>query len=150
MSSVMSMEEFFKRNYKRMVGYCISEGFNDADVEEEISSAIFNHYYDYMKEIKASNKERAVRSWLNTCAIRNIIKKYNKKIYTTAEVLPEDHEEVSHLDNPENILCLKQRLPEVRSILIEYEPKYKTGGNDASFRTLHTYHKRKFMERLAA
>lgn len=156
----MTLDDFWRANYWRMVGYCCTVWHNEADVEEEVADVIHRHFDEY--KIKIENEGHAkfetMRRWMNRRVLLNLNAKTGK--YRRGDYEQTGHEddatvnhETLHWDTPENILCLQQRLPPVPEILIEYE-QYTggrgAGGNTSTYKSKFCRERKKFMEALHA
>lgn len=117
-----NIETFFKLNYRRMVGYCSSFGHREADVEEVASDVIYRHYEEYYQRVTNPDKETTMRHWMNRRVLLNLRSYYNS--CSRPNFISDENagESQVSLDDPAEIIDLKQRLPEVHPILIEYEP----------------------------
>lgn len=151
------MEEFFKNNYLRMVRYCSSMGFNELDVEEEVSDVIHRMYDDYKSKItEAKNPENTMRHWMNRRVMLNLKSNYKNQVrHSRTDYLEDDIEGLcSTLDTPEAILDIKQRMPAVHPLLVTYE-QYggdvsTKGENTNADRTKFCRERKKFLNALAA
>lgn len=138
----MTLDEFFRCNYGRMVGYCSSWGYNVADAEEVVADVIYRYFDDYTGKVSAEGhaKYRIVRAWMNRrarldlCSLYVKLRRRNedtgKDVEQLEDVAPDQPvpESQVHYDTPENIFCLKQRLPAIHPLLIDYEPVRKGQG----------------------
>lgn len=146
----MKLDDFFRENYKSMVNYCSCFTVCRADAEECVADAIRLHYDEYMSRLNGDAK--TTKRWLNRRAILDGRVRYNQYSNPLYKPLPIDHD-AAHFDNPEDILDLKQRLPEGHPILIEYQQhdgdKSTKGKN--SQRDISKFHRerKKFLTELA-
>ncbi len=151
------MEQFFRNNYIRMVRYCSSMGFDEADVEEEVSDVIFYMYEEYKEKItEAKNPESTMRHWMSRRVMLNLKSRYiNQVRFSRTEMISEDIlNSCSTLDTPEAILDIKQRMPTVHPLLVSYESfrgGQRTRGKNTSADTSRFFlERKKLMAALAA
>lgn len=140
-------DDFFRHNYRRMVGYC-SAFFNESDVEEEVASVIYACYDEYAAKIESAGREATMRAWMNRRVLLNLRSRYRNHDIARTEQL-ETYEQLT-FDDPESILELKQTLPPVHPILIDYEPyggaASARGENTSADKTRFCRERKKFME----
>jgi hypothetical protein len=131
----MQFDDFWRANYRRMVGYCCTVWANEADVEEVVADVIYKHFDAYLAKIEdGPGKFNTMRRWMNRRVLLDLKTRYFKlsnrmeesghETEKMGDTMSEDEapEETLHWDTPEEICSLAQRLPPVHPILIEYDP----------------------------
>jgi DNA-directed RNA polymerase specialized sigma24 family protein len=157
-------DDFFRSHYRGMVAYCARFEFKEADVEEVVADVMYRHYDDYMEKLKDEpNPAMAMRRWMNRRALldlRTMMLRHEncrtQPLHTEEDVVTGaaavSHEQL-HFDEPSAILDVKQRLPEVPAILVDYE-QYEggrgAGGATTTMRAAFSRARKKFMTQLAA
>ena len=147
---MISIDAFFRTHYRSMCNYCAAQGFNAQDVEEEVVDVMLHYFGEY---VSRCNDPKVVRRWMSRRVMWDLKSKYkNRKRYTLefpSDVLPE----ISHFDTPEEILSLKQRVPDqVHPILISYQ-QYGgehgvKGANDPNDKVTFCRQRKKFLNLL--
>ncbi len=144
-------DDFFKANYRRMVGYCTGLGHREADVEEEVADVILKHYDEFMSKIEGPNPQATARAWMNRRVLLNLKTRYRLHANSKTEPMDDEHE-VLTFDDPAEILSVKQRLPEVHPLLINDEPYGGTasakGENTSADKTRFCRERKKFLNAL--
>jgi hypothetical protein len=150
---VSHFDDFFRANYRGMVGYCIGFGYREPDVEEEVADVIMRHYDDYRARVEGPAPDRTMRSWMNRRVLLNLRSKALRIENAKVDQLQlGDEEGLLHFDDPESILDLKQRMPHVPPILVRYEPYGGAGNRGANTSTDKSYYcreRKKFLTALA-
>ena len=154
-------DDFFKANYRRMVGYCSSFCYSEADVEEVVADVILKYYDEYRSKISGPTPDVSLRHWMSRRVLLNLKSRYSTHGYTKAVPLDAEHD-TGTADDPEAILDLKQRLPEVHPILITYEAfgnavatgegkteRRARGENSSADKTRFCRERKKFLSALA-
>jgi DNA-directed RNA polymerase specialized sigma24 family protein len=156
-------DDFFKANYRRMVGYCTAQGHREADVEEEVADVIYKHFDEYRAQVEGPQPETTMRRWMNRRVLLNLGSRYKRHENAKTDQLDDIHEQVS-FDDPAVVVDLMQRLPPVPAILIDYEPygiresdgtqRRKPGGpkgaNTSADKTRFCRERKKFLTTLGA
>jgi hypothetical protein len=145
---VSHFDSFFRANYLRMVRYCMGFGHIEQDVEEQVSDVIYRHYDEFREKITGPAPDDTLRHWMNRRVLLNLgsarVKRVRQKTDTGHDVV-----ETMHFDDPEALLQLKQQLPPVHPILIEYEPHGGSmsarGENTNADKTRFCRERKKFM-----
>lgn len=144
-------DDFFRANYRRMVGYCSGFGFREPDVEEEVADVILKYYDEYRAAITGPSPDDTMRHWMNRRVLLNLRSKALRFENARTDRIPE-HFDQQHVDDPESILDLKQRLPEVHPILIRYESyaggQRTRGMNTSADKTRFCRERKKFLAAL--
>lgn len=156
----MTLDDFFRANYRRMVGYCSSFGYNEADVEEVAADVIYRRFDEYLAKIELDGpaKYEAARRWMNRRILLDLGSRY-KHLDPLAKPAPVP--DAVHLDDPEAIVSLYERLPSVHPLLIDYEPCRKGAtrnvaagarqtANTSADKTRFCRERKKLLEALAA
>lgn len=120
------MEEFFRRYYKRICNYAACFNLNFHDVEEVAVDVIMECYEDY----KARTPDEATLSrWICRRVMLSTKSLYRTRAryYKEQELTQAIEDRLTHLDDPEAICSLMQRIPPaIHPILINY---VQFGGN---------------------
>lgn len=148
-------DDFFRANYRGMVGYCMAFGYSEADVEEEVADVILRHYEDYRERITGPSPDTTMRHWMNRRVLLNLKSRYKRYEYTKTDALdPATLGEQLTFDDPQSIVDLKQRLPHVPPILIRYEPyagnESAHGANSNTDKSYFCRERKKFLTALTA
>lgn len=148
---VSHFDSFFRAHYRGLVGYCSKFGFREQDVEEMVADVILRHYDEYRAAIDGPNPDTTMRHWMARRVLLNLRSVYLKIEQSRVEALPERYD-AAHVDHPEAILDLKQRMPVVPQVLVQYEQYGGEGGprgaNNGTLRCQFHREKRKFMKAL--
>lgn len=148
-------DAFFRANYWGMVNYCASFGHKPEDAEEEVVDVIYRYYDEYREKIgEVPNRDATVRRWMNRRVLLNLADRYVKYArQKTENTFDGDPIEVLHFDDPESIVALKEVLPAVHPILINYEPYGGTvsakGQNTSADKTKFCRERKKFLSALS-
>lgn len=141
-------DDFFRANYLRMVRYVAHyhPHFRRQDAEEVVSDVIHKHYDEYLARIDGPSPDSVLRRWLIRRSVFNMLDRYALYEYRMSEPLPEDYEALS-FDDPADIVDLRQRIPQVPRILVEYETYV---GRPVDRKLTHRYSraKKKFLNQL--
>lgn len=173
----MTLDDFWRLSYRRMVNYCASFGHAEEDIEEVVADVIHARFDEYAEKIAELNggvvDYNRMRHWMNRRVLLDVLVRYRRfKFESTGhdtaqmgDTMGDDvaPQETLHWDTPENIFCLAQRLPPVHPILLDYEPfgireeidgPRKPGGpkgaNTNADKTKFCRERKKFMQALAA
>lgn len=116
----MTIDQFFRMHYRSMCGYCAAMGLNPEDVEEEVVDVMLKYFGDY---ISRCDDLRTVRRWMSRRVMLDLRSKYaNRRRYAREFADGEDLPDQAHADSPEEILSLKQRVPDtLHPIFLTYE-----------------------------
>jgi hypothetical protein len=154
-------DDFFRASYLGMCRYCASFGHDWRDVEEVVADVIHKRYDEYLSKITAPTPGTTMRQWMNRRALLDLGSRRAKHARQKTTATDDVGEHGLVLDTPESVLELKQALPEVHPILIEYEASGKTeggngkrgrpkGANSSADKTRFCRERKKFMEALRA
>jgi hypothetical protein len=144
-----AFDDFFRANYLRMVRYVANyhPRFVRQDAEEVVSDVIHRYYDEYRQKLEAEvSAETTMRRWMIRRAALNMLSRYELWHHVAFDRLPEDHDELS-FDDPADIVDLKQRLPEVPVVLIEYEI-YTDQPVERALTHRYSRARKKFMDQL--
>lgn len=152
----MTLDDFFRTYYRQMCRYCASRGFNFNDVEEQIIDVLLARYDEYLQACTERYGDGAIKHvqwWVNRRVMLDLSNLYARQVRYSREgalvVLPD----TAHEDTPEAILDLKQRLPDVPQILIDYQQFQSddrgSGGNGQVLQDRFKYERKKFLRKLA-
>lgn len=142
MALVTAFDVFFRANYLGMVRYCAGFDFNRLDVEEVVADVIHRHYDEYKAKIESPNVDATMRRWMNRRAILDLRTRRAQETRQTFVNLDDYTEQALTFDDPEQILDVAQRLPNVPPVLIRYEPGSE--DNKPSDRNMYCQEKKKF------
>lgn len=144
------MEEFFRTQYRAMCNYCEKFGYNFWDVEEMATDVILRYYDEYKDRCR---DDVEIRRWMNRRIMLNLKSLYKTRLYSHAQTFTDSYEP-AHEDTPEALLCLKQRLPFVPDILIQYTQfkgaESRRGENKSNDRVKFCRARKKFFQQLNA
>lgn len=161
-----TLESFWRDNYRRIVRYVTNSYsyFSREDAEEVVADVILQHFDDYSARAQASNghsAESRLRRWMIRRAgfdMLSLIRSRAKErdaagqpgwlfAHDGDEQEPASHEVA--LDDPADWLCLKQRLPVVPEILIQYEARTADGVPvDPRLTNKHAMAEKRFLAKL--
>lgn len=159
-----TLEEFWSRNYLRIVRYVTNaySYFSREDVEEVVSDVIRLHFSDYKSRVKASgahSEESRLRRWMIRRAsfdMLSLIRARSRERDASGLAGPDDGgedgegaQEEAVFDDPSDWLCLQQRLPAVPEILIQYEARGADGAPvDPRLTNKHAMAEKRFLAKL--
>lgn len=153
-------DDFFRAYYKRICRYCASFGFNFNDIEEVVADVIFDRYYEYFNKCSeryTKDIDKNISMWIGRRVMLDLKSRYAKQSRYRLEVACDDETPSGvDLDSPEAILCLKQRVPELPAILIDYQqfqsdpdaPRGGAGGHGQKRIDRFKYERKKFLRKL--
>lgn len=152
-------DDFFRANYLRMVRYVSNSYsyFTVEDAEEIVSDVIHRYYDDYRARVTESDgysAESRMRRWMIRRAcfdMLSLIRKRSAARLSSADAERQEAEEPDEpliLDDPADWLCLKQRLPPIPQVLIDYETRVDGVPVDPKLTNRHHQAKKRFLHAL--
>jgi DNA-directed RNA polymerase specialized sigma24 family protein len=112
------IEQFFRSYYKSICWYCAFRGHNYYDAEEIVSDVIFEEFENFKSK---GLSDKALISWINRQSVYRLITLY-KNHQSKFQAIPENYDP-SHIETPEEIVSVMQRVPQIPQLLIDYDAK---------------------------
>lgn len=115
----MTLDDFWRANYSRMVAYVSSHWSDHADVEEVVADVIYERFYEYLERVEDQpGRFETIRHWMNRRALLDLRSRYVKEMRQRS-LIPTTP--TLDLDTPEDLVSLSERLPVVPELLLQYE-----------------------------
>lgn len=158
-----TLEEFWRDNYRRIVRYVTNaySYFSREDVEEVVSDVIRMHFCDYKARVEAHgahSAESRMRRWMIRRAsfdMLSLIRSRARERDASGQAGQDDGGEddgapdEAVFDDPADWLCLRQRLPAVPKILLQYEARGADGAPvDPRLTNKHAMAEKRFLAKL--
>lgn len=159
-----TLDEFWRSNYRRIVRYVTNSYsyFRAEDAEEIVSDVIHRHFEDYSARVQASDSHSAesrMRRWMIRRASFDMLSLIRTRVRERDAAVQAGHDgdgedgdgaqEEAVLDDPADWLCLRQRLPAVPEILIQYEARGADGVPvDPRLTNKHAMAEKRFLAKL--
>lgn len=145
---MLHFDAFFRANYLRIVRAVTNHhaGFQRADAEEVVSDVIHRYYDKFVAQIESPMLDVVLRGWMIRRACLDMFSRYRLWHNRSFDPMPEDYDALS-FDDPADIVDLKQRVPDVPQILIEYEA-FSGVAVTRALKERHLRAKKKFLKQL--
>jgi DNA-directed RNA polymerase specialized sigma24 family protein len=149
----VTFDDFFRNNYGRIVRYVHGSCgyFNRADCEEIAQDVIADNYQEYASRVVATEQvsaESKMRRWMIRRARFDMLNLLSKGAKEREGRDDTEQPEVPCMDDPADWLCLKQRLPVLPEILLNYETYVDGVPVDRNLTKRHHRAKKLFLCRL--